>query len=162
MPLMHCLLREYTSMGVVQATISLFTLSQPRLVGFPVDIDQIIGESHKTVPQDSDGIDRIDSFCRKYFSKLYRQCGDIWSSPAKGIEPVLQESGPMYIMVIVASTRPDEGLLPPPKRIEELRKVVAALGLTENRGWFTGWISAEVQFTALHIASSTKRSSTIR
>ena len=134
----------------------------PALWGFPIDQDHIAAEFRKTVPPglvEHDRLSRLQIHCRQYFSGLAVQCNDIWDSPTTGVRNVRSKGKPKLIMSIVKCTRPDDRFLPPPDKIEEMRKIVVALGFTGEPGWFTGkdigWsknVAQQIPFPLSHLS----------
>ena len=112
----------------------------PSLWGFPLKSALILAEYDKILPPDSD--DENDAhffrYCSNYFSELENQCDYIWSSPKVGasVREVHSMGKARLIIAIVKCTHPDDRLLPPADKIEEMRKVVVGLGFKGEPGWF--------------------------
>ena len=66
------------------------------------------------------------------------QCDDMWRSPKVGanVREVHSMGKARLIVAIVKCTHPDDRLLPPADKIEEMRKVVVGLGFEGEPGWF--------------------------
>ena len=114
----------------------------PSLWGFPISSAHILAEFDKIqLPPDLEDDDDSHFFryCSKYFSELENQCDDIWTSPKVGasVRQVRSTKGKARLIVaIVKCTHPDDRLLPPADKIEEMKKVVVALGFKGEPGWF--------------------------
>jgi hypothetical protein len=116
----------------------------PALWGFPLDKDQIMAgfkKLDKPSSPDSDSDDDDDShffrYCSKYFWDLGNQFSDIWVSKTRaGVRQVRSKGKPQLIIAIVKCTHADDRLLPPAEKIEEMRKLVVALGFKGEPGWF--------------------------
>ena len=115
----------------------------PALWGFPINSAHILAEFDKTLPalppdlEDEDD-SRFFRYCSKYFSELENQCNDIWVSPKVGasVRQVRSKGKPKLIVAIVKCTHPDDRLLPPADKIDEMRNVVVALGFKGEPAWF--------------------------
>ena len=110
----------------------------PSLWGFPIKSTHILAEFHKTITPETDDDAHLFSYCSNYFSELENKCNDIWTSPKlrAACQQVRVNGKPMIIVAIVKCTHPDDRLLPPAEKIEEMRKVVVALGFKGEPGWF--------------------------
>ncbi|KAF8804672.1 hypothetical protein BYT27DRAFT_7300529 [Phlegmacium glaucopus] len=109
------------------------------LWGFPIDLNRVLAEFKKNLPPDladHDRLHRLQIHCGQYFSGLAEQCNGIWDSPTTDFLPVRCKGKPKYIMAIVKCTCRDDQFLPPPDKIEEMRKIVVALGFGGEPAWF--------------------------
>ena len=114
------------------------TLTSP--CGAPLKSAHILAEYDKIRPPDLDDENdaHFSRYCSKYFSELENQCNDIWRSPKvrASVREVHSKGKPRLIIAIVKCTHPDDRLLPPADKIEEMRKIVVGLGFKGEPGWF--------------------------
>ena len=98
----------------------------------------ILAEIKKAHPDDDDE-SHISRTSSEYFTELEDHCNDIWESPKVGatVWEVLNTKGKAKLIVaIIKCTHPDDRLLPPADKIEEMRKIFVARGFTGEFGWF--------------------------
>ncbi|KAF8959757.1 hypothetical protein BDZ97DRAFT_1761270 [Flammula alnicola] len=110
--------------------------------GIPVDLSLMVAEFKRTAPPNIGGEERmrlLDIYVDRVFSVLEAKCRSVWRSGIIGPREVYasgKRSGEKTIIAVVRSTRPDDKFLPPPDKVEELKKFFAAQGFTEDPDWF--------------------------
>jgi hypothetical protein len=80
----------------------------------------------------------LDDHVIRVLSELHNKCWEVWYSPTTSSKQVYFEgsrTGEQTIVALVKCTRREDKFLPPPDKVEELKKVFAQ-GFTEHPGWF--------------------------
>jgi len=112
------------------------------LWGFPVDHEHMLADFKKAAPTNIDKEkywSLLDDHVIKVLSLLHEKCQEVWYSPTTSSKQVYFQgarTGEQTIVALVKCTRHEDKFLPPPDKVEELKKVFAAQGFTEQPGWF--------------------------
>lgn len=112
------------------------------LWGFPVDYERMLAGFKSAAPTNIDKEkywSLLDDHVIRVLSELHEKCQEIWYSPTTSSKQVYLQgarTGEQTIVALVKSTRREDKFLPPPDKVEELKKVFAVRGFTEQPGWF--------------------------
>ncbi|KAJ3504089.1 hypothetical protein NLJ89_g8122 [Agrocybe chaxingu] len=112
------------------------------LWGFPVDRKRMLADFKKTAPPNIDSeeyMSLLGDHVIRVLSELDAKCNEIWYSPTTSTKQVYSKgarTGEKTVVALVKCTRSEDKFLPPPDKVEELKKVFAAQGFTEEPGWF--------------------------
>ncbi|KAF8957456.1 hypothetical protein BDZ97DRAFT_1846304 [Flammula alnicola] len=113
------------------------------LWGFPIDRKRMLANFDSTVPPNVDDEEELTRLLSDYtmrvLSTLQWKCNQVWYSgiiSPKQVYAKGERTGEKTIIAIIKSTRREDKFAPPSDKVEELKKVFAEQGFTEEPGWF--------------------------
>ena len=112
------------------------------LWGFPVDYKCTLTDFKKAALTNIDKEkywSLLDDHVIRVLSELHKKCQEIRYLPTTSSKQVYLQAahtGEQTIVTLVKSTHREDKFLPPPDKVEELKKVFAVRGFTEQPGWF--------------------------
>jgi len=110
--------------------------------GFIIDYERIFADVE--IQWKGSNLDRdqrrnlLQSRVIKVLSELESECDEIWDCHTTGTVETSVQGTPTTLMAIVKCTRRNDKFLPPPDKVEELKKVFVMYGFGAEPGWFIG------------------------